>query len=143
MKESSKTMDGTRQSDAVRAEKLAKARIGIANLLESVPAIVGAFLATDDGFELTQMIAGRDVDSARLAAMSSSMIALSHAIVVEIELGETENLLIEAKLGKVLLLSLATEPKLSLTVISKPSATLGQVLFASRECAKQIELLFA
>ena len=107
-------------------------------LLDMVPAVIGAFLATDDGFEVTQVVSGKEVEPARLAAMCSSMIALSHALVQESDLGDSENLLIEAQKGKILLLTIASQPRLSLTVIARPSATLGQVLVHSKVCAEGI-----
>jgi uncharacterized protein len=110
----------------------------LSDLLEMVPAISGAFLATDDGFELTHVVSGNELEPARLAALCSSMVALSHALVGEIAFGETTNLVIEAKHGKVLLLTIDRTPKLSLTVIAKPSATLGQVLVHSKVCAGAI-----
>ncbi len=119
-------------------EVLHEMRIKLEQLLELVPAVVGAFLATDDGFELTQVVSGKDFEPARLAAMCSSMIALSHALVEESDLGESENLLIEAKKGKILLLTIPSQPRLSLTVIARPSATLGQVLVHSKICAQSI-----
>ncbi len=113
-------------------------QIKLEQLLEIVPAVIGAFLATDDGFEITQVVSGKDFEPARLAAMCSSMIALSHALVEESDLGESENLLIEAKKGKILLLTIDSQPRLSLTVIARPSATLGQVLVHSKICAEGI-----
>jgi uncharacterized protein len=112
-------------------------------MLDNVPATFGAFLATDDGFELTQQIAGKEFEASRLAAMSSSMVALSHALAGEIDLGETENLLIEAKLGKILMLGINTTPKLCLTVIAKPSATLGNVLVHAKICAEAIRRILS
>ena len=113
-------------------------QIRLEQLLEMVPAVIGAFLATDDGFELTQVVSGKDFEPARLAAMCSSMIALSHALVQESDLGKSENLLIEAQNGKILLLTIASQPRLSLTVIARPTATLGQVLVHSKVCAEAI-----
>ena len=110
--------------------------IKLEQLLETVPAVIGAFLATDDGFEITQVVSGKNAEPARLAAMCSSMIALSHALVQESDLGDSENLLIEAKKGKILLLTIASQPRLSLTVIARPSATLGQVLVHSKFALK-------
>ena len=126
------------QIDFVRPVVLRAIQQKLELLLQTVPAIVGAFLATDDGFELTQVVSGRDMEPARLAAMCSSMVALSHALVQESELGESENLLIEAKKGKILLLTIPSVPKLSLTVIATPNATLGQVLVQSKICVSQV-----
>lgn len=117
---------------------IAALKSNLDSLLDAVPSIMGVFLATDDGFEITQAISGKQFEPAKLAAMSSSMVALSHALVGEIDLGETQNMLIEARLGKVLLLSVATTPALSLTVIARPNATLGQVLVHSKFCVSRL-----
>jgi uncharacterized protein len=115
----------------------------LGELVDAVPAVQGVFLATDDGFEVAQAIAGKDLDPARMAAMCSSMVALSHALVQESDLGSTESLLIEAGKGKIVLLSVPTSPKLSLSVVAKPSATLGQVLVSAKQCADHIVRLVA
>ncbi len=126
------------RSEILRPLVMRAVQIKLQQLLEMVPAVIGAFLATDDGFELTQVVAGKELEPARLAAMCSSMIALSHALVQESDLGDSENLIIEAKNGKMLLLTIASQPQLSLTVIARPSATLGQVLVHSKVCAEAI-----
>lgn len=118
--------------------EIAAVRLRLQELMDQVPAMLGAFLATDDGFEITQVIAGKDVDPARLAAMSSSIVALGHALVEETSLGETESFFIEARLGKILLLNLNARVRLSLTVIARPSATLGQVLMLSKLCTQDL-----
>ena len=125
-------------SEILRPLAMRAVQIKLEHLLDMVPAVIGAFLATDDGFELTQVVSGKELEPARLAAMCSSMVALSHALVQESDLGESENLIIEAKKGKMLLLTIASQPKLSLTVIARPSATLGQVLVHSKVCAEAI-----
>ena len=124
--------------DIIRPVLLSAIQSKLQQLLGVVPAIIGAFLATDDGFEITQLVSGRDMEAARLAAMCSSMVALSHALVQESELGHSENLIIEAQKGKILLLTISSTPKMSLTVIAKPTATLGQVLVQSKICVAQI-----
>ena len=86
-------------AEILRPLALRAVQIKLEQLLATVPAVIGAFLATDDGFELTHAVSGTELEPARLAAMCSSMIALSHALVQESELGESENLLIEAKKG--------------------------------------------
>lgn len=124
--------------DILSKAVLSAAHQHLTALLDNAPQIIGAFLATDDGFELTQVVAGKEFEPARLAAICSSIIALSHALVVESELGEPENFLIEAKRGKILLFTIDSTPKLSLAVIAKPTAMLGQVLFHSKSCASEI-----
>ena len=128
----------SKQTDFIQPVVMRAIQHKLERLLDAVPAITGVFLATDDGFELTQAVSGRETAPARLAAMCSSMVALSHALAQESELGESENLLIEARKGKILLLTIPATPKLSLTVIATPSATLGQVLAQSKLCVAQV-----
>ncbi|MGE4069966.1 MAG: roadblock/LC7 domain-containing protein [Lysobacterales bacterium] len=113
--------------------------VRLQHLLSDVPAILGAFLATDDGFEICHVLSGRELDPARLAAMSSSLVALSHALVSETDLGQSNNMIIEADKGTILLLSVPGDVKLALTVVARPGATLGQVLMMSKLAVADIQ----
>jgi uncharacterized protein len=136
-------MDSPTQTRILATEQTMRINACLSSLLDIVPAILAAFVATDDGFEVTQIMSGQEFEPARLAAMSSSISALSHAIVGECELGAARNLHIEATGGKILLLAIQSKPPMSLTVLAKANVTLGQLLVQSRECVTQIELVFS
>jgi uncharacterized protein len=136
-------MDSPTQSHFLADEQTMRINACLSSLLDIVPAILAALVATDDGFEVTQIMSGQEFEPARLAAMSSSILALSHAIVSESALGAARNVHIEATSGKILLLAIKSNPPLSLTVLAKANVTLGQLLVQSRECVAQIEHVFS
>ncbi len=101
------------------------------------PAVSFAVLTSEDGFEIAAY-QGADV-SRRIAAMSSSLQALSEAISREAGLASSNGLIIEAEGGTILVLGLAdTAPRLSLAVVAKAGETLGTLLWAARNCCKSL-----
>jgi len=101
-------------------------------------AIELAVLTSEDGFEIAAY-RGQAI-SGRIAAMSSSLQALSEAITREAGLSNTRSLIIEAETGTVLILGLQTEKvRVSLSVVASNRETLGQVLWAARNCCKTLE----
>jgi predicted regulator of Ras-like GTPase activity (Roadblock/LC7/MglB family) len=98
-----------------------------------------AVLTSGDGFEVAAH--PRDLPVAqRLAAMSSSMQALSEAIVREAGLGRARNLIIESDGGTIVVLGIAgTSSRLSLAVVASGNEILGRLLWASRGCCASLE----
>jgi predicted regulator of Ras-like GTPase activity (Roadblock/LC7/MglB family) len=98
-----------------------------------------AVLTTSDGFE----VAAHPADSAtaaRIAAMSSSIQALSEALTREAGLATNRSLILETDTGTVVVLGLAdTSPKMSLTVVATGSELLGKLLWATRNLCKTLE----
>jgi predicted regulator of Ras-like GTPase activity (Roadblock/LC7/MglB family) len=102
------------------------------------PAIVLAVLTSEDGFEIAAYRGAET--SRRIAAMSSSLQALSEAMSREAGLGSSNGLIIEANSGTILVLGIAsTSPRLSLAVVAKSGETLGTLLWAARNCCKSLE----
>ena len=102
-----------------------------------------AVLTSGDGFEVAAH--PRDLPAAqRLAAMSSSLQALSEAIVREAGLGRARNLIIESDGGTIVVLGIASASSwLSLAVVASGNETLGRLLWASRSCGASLERSFA
>ena len=100
------------------------------------PDVTLAVLTSSDGFEIASYPPDQAA-SARIAAMSSSMQALSEALTREAGLVDNRNLIIETGGGTVMILGLATTPRLSLAIVAKSGELLGKLLWASRNlCAK-------
>jgi predicted regulator of Ras-like GTPase activity (Roadblock/LC7/MglB family) len=111
--------------------------------LESfVAATSGAVLAvltSGDGFEIAAHPQGLPAVQ-RLAAMSSSLQALSEAMVQEAGLVSIRNLIIESDGGTVIVLGVGkATPRLSLTVVASGDEILGRLLWAARECCAALE----
>jgi predicted regulator of Ras-like GTPase activity (Roadblock/LC7/MglB family) len=96
-------------------------------------------LTTSDGFE----VAAHPADSAtaaRIAAMSSSIQALSEALAREAGLSANRSLILETDTGTVVVVGLAeTSPKMSLAVVATGSELLGKLLWATRNLCKSLE----
>jgi uncharacterized protein len=97
-----------------------------------------AVLTSEDGFEIA---AYRGTEtSRRIAAMSSSLQALSEAISREAGLAGSQGLIIESENGKIIVLGVAsTVPRVSLAVVAGAKDTLGTLLWAARNCCKSLE----
>jgi uncharacterized protein len=97
-----------------------------------------ALVTSSDGFEVA---AHPPLPVAqRLAAMSSSLQALSEAIAREAGRGRTRNLIIETDNGTILVLGIPnTTPRMSLAVVASGSEVLGRLLWATRNCCVALE----
>ncbi len=106
-------------------------------LITNHPGINGVLVSTIDGFDVASTIRGTQ-SPAKLAAMTSSLLALGEAISSESAVGDCRDIVIDASQGRVLLMDVphATR-KLLLTVIGDNVETLGQVLWAARECRQE------
>lgn len=95
-------------------------------------------LTTSDGFEVAAH--PKRPLTQKIAAMSSSLQALSEAITREAGLANSRNLVIEAETGTIVVLGLAnSSPRMSLAIISNNSETLGRLLWAARNCCATLE----
>jgi predicted regulator of Ras-like GTPase activity (Roadblock/LC7/MglB family) len=109
------------------------------SLVVSNSVIQLAVLTTSDGQEIAAY-PQRPVVTQRVAAMSSSLQALSEAIMREASLGNGRNLIIESDTGSIVILGLtALAPRASLAVLASGTGILGQLLWAARDCCQSLE----
>jgi len=121
------------------------ARQQLEAFVSATPGVTLAVLTSGDGFEIAAHPRGLP-KAQRLSAMSSSLQALSEAMVQEAGLVRIRNLIIESDGGTVIVLGIGTVlPRLSLTVVASGDEILGRLLWASRECSAALErrLLFS
>jgi predicted regulator of Ras-like GTPase activity (Roadblock/LC7/MglB family) len=118
-----------RQRDVIQAQLQAFA--------DEVGGVRCAVVASVDGFALA--VANSPAEAGeRLAAMTSSMLALAAAVGRELALGTLESLLAEASEGKVLMLAIpATTPVLLMASCERQVLT-GNVLWAARACSQRL-----
>lgn len=107
-------------------------------LAGALPGVRTAVVASVDGFAVAQS-RGSGGSEERLAAMTSSMLALASAVGRELGMGPLQALMLEAEDGKVLMLSVETggEPLLLMVACTQRSV-MGTVLWTARECAREI-----
>jgi predicted regulator of Ras-like GTPase activity (Roadblock/LC7/MglB family) len=115
------------------------ARQQLESFVSGNPGTVLAMLTSGDGFEIAAHPRGLPAVQ-RLAAMSSSLQALSEAMVQEAGLVRIRNLIIESDGGTVIVLGVGkVTPRLSLLVVASGDEILGRLLWASRECCAALE----
>jgi len=94
--------------------------------------VLGALISTVDGFEIAAQVRAT-TSIKKLAAMTSSLLALAEATSQEGEVGNCIDVVIEASEGMVLMMDVPNDNrKLLLTVLCNKAATLGSVLWAAR-----------
>ena len=100
--------------------------------------VTAALVATADGFEIASVL-HQTLSAEKMAAMTSSILALGEAVLAEAELSDCQNVVIESRNGMVVMLAIG-DPRneLLLSVIADRNAMLGQVLWAARRCCEQI-----
>jgi uncharacterized protein len=97
-----------------------------------------AVLTSADGFEVAAF-PSRPMTQ-RIAAMSSSLQALSEAIAREAGLTNSRNLVVESENGTIIVLGLAnTTPRMSLAVVGAGDEILGRLMWLSRNCAAELD----
>jgi predicted regulator of Ras-like GTPase activity (Roadblock/LC7/MglB family) len=100
-------------------------------------------LTSEDGFELATYPAS-DARTSRIAAMSSSIQALSDSLSHEVGQMRSNSLIVESDGGVILVVGVrSVTPRMSLAIFSSGEQLLGKLLWATRELARGIGLELA
>ena len=109
-------------------------------LVSQTVGIESASVASGDGFEVASVLRG-EVAGDKLAAMASSLLALSEAVVQELRMKACRNVIIESEKGSIVTLRIpSADRELLITVLCSDAASLGSVLFAARGSARTLGL---
>lgn len=111
---------------------------GLQWFVSQTSGVTAALVATADGFEIASVL-HQSLSAEKMAAMTSSILALGEVVLAEAELSDCQNVVIESSNGMVVMLAIG-DPRneLLLSVIADRNAMLGQVLWAARRCCEQI-----
>lgn len=120
----------------VRATKLLNA------LDANVSGIVAAVLLSTDGFEIASIKVSSE-SASRLAAMGSSLAAISVSIAQEGGLSDSYRLMLESSDGVISVSRIKANPELALVVIVDDPATLGKLAWATKACSQHLVKLFS
>lgn len=108
-------------------------------LLKSISGVESVLLCSTDGFELTSVHKDTSLNGGKLAAVSSSILALVEAFLGEIKLTGCQSITLEAVNGKALISSIpAQHHPMLLVVITSNEALLGRVLHGIRLIVQRI-----
>lgn len=117
---------------------IALCREQLQGLVRDTAGIESAAVVTGDGFELAAVL--RDgLAGNKLAAMTSSLLALSEAVVEELKMRGCRNVIIEGEAGIVVMMRVPADGlDLLMSVLCRADAVLGSVLYATRICATRL-----
>jgi len=110
----------------------------LASLMEAGSDFFGATISSVDGIAWAEVLMP-GFDKHRFAAMSSSLLAISDELASEVNSGTTNNLLIEAVSGKIVIMHAG--PLMLLTVFTKKDATLGMALARAKKATEELEAI--
>ncbi|MFB2539040.1 MULTISPECIES: roadblock/LC7 domain-containing protein [unclassified Acinetobacter] len=136
-------MFGKHQNNQRKApeELVTIAKREIQNVLFDVSGVSYVMLCSTDGFEIAS-VNKRDVNnSGKLAAVSSSILAMVSAFVNEIQLVGCQSVTLDAENGKAILTSIpARNHPMIIVTISARDVLLGQLLHAVKRASDNIAL---
>ena len=107
------------------------------NFLQDVEGVTAVVIATVDGFDVASAM--KTGDAARVAAMASSISAISAVVSQEAGLGRNKSVTIDTEDGFALVHSVhRDDAELVINVIAKGNAILGQVAYRAAQFAKTL-----
>lgn len=103
----------------------------LSKLIKANCGIETAVLTTEDGFKIESCSAKQDVDSLKLAALASTLSAISNMSVAETNLGEGyESAIIESEHCYIIIMDITLKTMaMVLIIIASKQAVLGKVLY--------------
>lgn len=107
-------------------------------LVSQTPGVDTAAVVTGDGFEVASVLR-EHVSVEKLAAMVSSLLALSEAVTSEMGLKRCQYVIVDTESGALLTLRVPTRGQdLLMCVLCGDGVSLGSVLYAVRESARAL-----
>lgn len=108
-------------------------------LSSSVTGVNSVVLASGDGFEVASITNQENLDSGKVAAVSSSLLSMVHAFTSEIKLVDCHSFILDASNGKAIIAQVPCDNyPMVLMVLTNEKALLGQVLHGMRFCTKRL-----
>jgi predicted regulator of Ras-like GTPase activity (Roadblock/LC7/MglB family) len=118
---------------------LRQAEASIEQLMNSVAGIQNVILASTDGFELCAAQRGGTVQGSKLAAVSSSILALVQAFLGEIQFTGCQSMTLEAENGKAIIAAVnSTNHPMLLVITTGKSVLLGHLLHSLKTCTQEL-----
>ena len=116
---------------------LAKAQAN--DILISIRGIDYIMLCSTDGFELASVYKKNPYNSTKLAAVSSSILAMVSAFLKEIQLTGCQSITLDAENGKAILTSIpAPHHPMVMVTLSNKDVLLGQLLYSLKQASAAI-----
>ncbi len=118
-----------------------QAQASIQELMAAVPGIQNVILASTDGFELCSAQRDNQVQGSKLAAVSSSILALVQAFLGEIHFTGCQSMTLEAENGKAIIAAVnSVNHPMLLVITTSKSVLLGHLLHSLKACTQALAL---
>lgn len=118
---------------------LREARSEVQRMLVNVQGMHSVLLSSTDGFELASAYKGSSLAGGKIAAVSSSILALVEAFVGEIDLKGCQSMSLEAENGKAFIASIpAPHHPMVLVIITNYNVLIGQVFHTIRDTSQRL-----
>ena len=127
------------QSRTAPKELIDFAKSEIQDILMNVRSVNYVMLCSTDGFELAHVYKRNGYNSTKLAAVSSSILAMVAAFMNEIHLEGCQSITLDADNGKAILTSIpsSNHPMIIVTLTEK-DVLLGQLLYTLKNASNKI-----
>lgn len=108
------------------------------SMIDEVAGVTAIVVATVDGFDVASVIKG-SAEAARIAAMASSISAISSVVSQEAQLGRNKSVIIDTEAGFAVVYSVhRKDAELVINVIANSSAILAQVTYRAAQFARTL-----
>ncbi|KQW55396.1 roadblock/LC7 domain-containing protein [Variovorax sp. Root411] len=116
----------------------AHAQREVQKLVDELSGVTAAVIATVDGFDVASATTG-DTDPARVAAMASSIVAISSVVAEEARLGRKESVMIRTESGFAVFYSVHhRDGELVINVLARDNAVPALVAYRAAQLAKSL-----
>lgn len=114
------------------------ARATLTRCIEDQECLLGAVLASVDGLPIADFVPPPR-SASKLGAMTSALLALCDAAARESEVGTSQQIMLEGDQGRLIAMAVDFRDRACvLLVVACASKSLGQVLWAARQCRDEI-----
>jgi predicted regulator of Ras-like GTPase activity (Roadblock/LC7/MglB family) len=116
----------------------AQAENELNELMHALDGLTAGVIATSDGFEVAAR-AKAGVEVSKLAAMACSISALGAMVGVESEIGQYQNVIVEADEGYVVIIDIPhPQYPMILNLVAARNEVLGQVLYLAKRAVARV-----
>ncbi|AUX85274.1 roadblock/LC7 domain-containing protein [Acinetobacter tandoii] len=127
------------QSRTAPKELIQFAKDEIYDLMMNVRGVNYVMLCSTDGFELAHVHKKDSYNSTKLAAVSSSILAMVAAFMNEIHLEGCQSITLDAENGKAILTSIpSTKHPMIIVTLTEKDVLLGQLLYTLKTASNRI-----
>ncbi|MCG2574816.1 roadblock/LC7 domain-containing protein [Acinetobacter sp. ME22] len=125
-------------SRKVSSEFIQTANRQLQQLLSSVSGVQYVMLCSSDGFEITSISKKNLSNGSKIAAVSSSILAMIAAFLNEIQLTGCQSVTLDAENGKAFLTAIPSQHAMLLVTLTSNQCLLGQLIYEIKKTSEAL-----